>query len=158
MDDINAKIDLLLAERRPDRYEKEGGDGWLDEIADDIEPLISETDARSLLATSLVRQREGSKTRAANQAIRQLREPQQPLDGWWSMQNLPIKVGKERVAFRAATSVDLRQFAQDERRSASQEHVTREQTCTAAEWLADLMDGQGIVAAADLDLGEAEAA
>lgn len=150
MTDRNALIDLRLNECRPDRYD-EATDGWLDDIAAEVADMIADDDARFLHARSLVRRREGEKTKSANKLLRQIFEDKQfPLD-WMDMANLPIAVDKERVALRAVTSADLRQFANDERRAAANDFSTRNTTCEAAEWIADLMDSNGYRFGADIE-------
>lgn len=92
-----------------------------------------------------------AKTKSANKLLREIHATQQfPLD-WMDAQCLPIAVGKERVALRAVTSADLRQFANDERRTAANDFSTRNATCEAAEWIADLMDSNGYRFGADIE-------
>jgi hypothetical protein len=50
-----------------------------------------------------------------------------------------VKVIEERVALRATTPKDLRDFATEERRRAGKDFATRNSTCENAEWLADQM-------------------
>lgn len=152
--DPKAEVDRLLAARRPDRYELEGGDDWLDRIADEIESMIPEAEARAIAARQMVRFREGQKTKAANRVLREVFQSQQPPLDWLDTLNLPIAVGKERVALRAATSVDFRNFANDERRRAASDFAARNDTCEAAEWLADVMDAEGVTFCRDLRLDQ----
>lgn len=148
--DRNAVIDLRLNECRPDRYD-EGSDQWLDDIAAEVADMIPDDDARFQYARTLVRRREGEKTKNANKLLRQIFDDKQFPLGWLDMANLPIAVGKERVALRAVTSADLRQFANDERRAAANDFSTRNATCEAAEWIADLMDSNGYRFGADIE-------
>lgn len=141
MTDTSHLIDELLAERRPDRYEVQGGDEWLDDIADEIEGLIP--NAREIAARMLVRRRETQKTRSTNRLLREIHESGAfPLD-WFDLLNLPIVVGKERVALRAATAEDFRQFATEERRRAANDFAARNSACEGAEWIAEFMEANG---------------
>lgn len=150
MNELNAAIDKLLADRRPDRYE-EGSSEWLDDIAAEVAWLIPEDDARYRAARLTVGRREGEKTKSANKLLREIHATQQwPLD-WMDCLTLPIAVGKERVALRAVTSADLRQFANDERRIAASDFSVRNATCEAAEWLADQMDANGYRFGGDIE-------
>lgn len=152
MTDITGKVDQLLAERRPDRYHTDGGDEWLDEIADEIEMLIPEAEARAVAARQIVRRREGQKTKDSNRLMRSIHDSGQlPMD-WLETLRLPIVVGKERVAMRAATAVDFRAFANEERRRAANDFASRNATCEAAEWIADLMDANGFDFGSDIHI------
>lgn len=139
-------IDLLLAERRPDRYEPEGGDEWLDSITAEIAVEIDPDEAVWELARREVKTREGEKTKSANRLLREIGETKQlPLD-WLDQLHLPIAVGKERVALRAATPADLRLFANEERRRAASDFTARNATCEGAEWLADHLESGEVAA------------
>lgn len=148
--DLNGRIDSLLAERRPDRYEVESGSEWLDEIADEIAPYIPMSEAQFRSARLIVGNRERVKTQRTNQIIRQIAKSGQLPIGWLETINLPLAVGKERVALRAITPQDLKDFAQVERRSAANEFSTRNETCEAAEWIADQMVAVGVVEGREL--------
>lgn len=154
MNDLNDLIDMLLAERRPDRYEPEGGGEWLDEIADEIASKIPAATAQQHLASTLVQRREGVKTQRANRIIRDIGRTGQQILGWLDAMSLPLAVAKERVAMRALTNSDLDQFAIDERRTAANDFATRNETCEAAEWLASRMRIDGAVFLADLRLDD----
>lgn len=150
MPDLTGEIDRLLTERRPDRYEVEGGDEWLDTIADEVGPSISVAEARFIAARSQVRRREGEKLKATNRLLREIHESGEvPLD-WLDTAHLPVAVGKERVALRAMRAEDFRTFAGDERRRAANDFTTRNESCAAAEWLADRMDATGTELLVDL--------
>jgi hypothetical protein len=153
---INSEVDRLLAEHRPDRYEVDGGDEWLDDVADLVESLIPEAEARAIAARQFVRRREGIKTKSTNRLLREITQSHQlPLD-WFELMNLPLAVGKERVALRACRSEDFRAFAAEERRRTLNDMAARNETCEATEWLADQMDATGTEYARDLDLDEGE--
>lgn len=154
MTNYHAEIDQLLTERRPDRYELEGGDDWLDLIADEIRELIPEAEARAIVARQFVRRRETEKLKAANRLLREIFEARQlPID-WLESMCLPISVGKERVALRAAEPFDFRTFANEERRRAAADFASRNRTCEAAEWIADQMDAIGATFGRELKLDE----
>lgn len=150
MNELTALVDELLADRRPDRYD-DGSAEWLDDIAAEVAPLIPEDDARYRAASMIVRRREGEKTKSANKLLREIYDSKQFPLGWLDYCSLPIAVGKERVALRAVTSADLRQFANDERRTAANDFSTRNATCEAAEWIADVMDSNGYRFGADIE-------
>lgn len=156
MSDWNPEIDRLLAERRPDRYEPDGGDEWLDGIADEVAPLIPASRAQVLAAGQAVRQRETQKLRHANRLLREIYETRQLPLGWMDCLTFPISVGKERVALRACTAKDLQGFASDERRDAAKEFTTRNLTCEAAEWIADQLIAAGAKYARELQLEPGE--
>lgn len=159
MSNYKAEIDQLLNERRPDRYEPEGGDEWLDLIVDEVANSIPVAEARALAARQLVRNRETSKLRAANRIIREIGINRLlPMD-WLDTVHLPISVGKERVSLRAATPNDFRRFATEERRRAASDFTSRNQTCEAAEFIADHMDATGARSGRELTFDiEADAA
>ena len=148
--ELNARIDVLLAERRPDRYEPGISDEWLDDVATEIADDIPESEARQRHARSLVGNREGTKTRTTNKLLREIYEARQLPLAWLELLNLPLAVGKERVALRSCAAADFKEFAQVERRSASIEFASRHETCEAAEWLADEMTTQGVTFGKDL--------
>lgn len=153
MSEINGEVDRLLAEHRPDRYAKDGGDGWLDDVADLVAGLIPEAEARVIHARSLVRAREAQKLKTANRVLRDVFDSRQlPLD-WLDLLSLPIAVGKERVALRACTPEDFRQFAVEERRRAAGDFTARNHTCEAAEWMAEQMLAEGAATGAETRLG-----
>ena len=152
MIDLTERIDQLLAERRPDRYEPNGDDAWLDDIADEVAHLIPEAEARVRYALAEVRRREGQQAKSANRLLREIHSTgAAPLD-WMDLANLPIVVGKERIALRVVQPFELRDFAGDERRRASGDFAARNETCVAAEWIADQMDAHGVTVARDLAL------
>lgn len=158
MSDLHAKIERLLAEKRPDRYEREGGTDWLDDVAAEISADIPDWQARTLAASQMVRQREGVLTKRTNELVRQIAKTGQwPLD-WFELHHFPLAVDKERVAIRAVTARDLEVFAVDERRRAASDFATRNETCEAAEWLAKEMESTGASTLGELDLPEADVA
>lgn len=152
------EIDQLLRDRRPDRYHPnvEGDTEWLDNIAEEVAPLIPDAKVREVFARKLVGQREGQATRSTNAFIREIEKSGQPPLDWFDYANDPISVitrefsggrevvTEERVALRATTSRDFRLFAIEERRRAANEFATRNSTCEAAEWIADQIDLAGV--------------
>lgn len=137
------QIDKLLAEMRPDRYVKDGGDEWLDEVSDAVASLIPDAEAREIAASQAVRRREGALTKSTNRLLREIYEAGQPPLDWLETLHLPLATGKERVALRAVTENDFLVFARDERRAAANDFASRNETCQAAEWLAVQMKSQG---------------
>lgn len=157
MTDYHSEIDRLLGERRPDRYEPDGGDEWLDLIADEIQYLIPESEARAIVARQAVRRRETDKLRAANRLLREIYDSKQlPVD-WLDTMSLPMGVAKERVALRAARPGDFRNFANEERRRAAADFASRNRTCEAAEWIADCMEVGGVKFGRDINILEGAA-
>lgn len=159
---LRKKIDYLLCERRPDRYDVRHHDddaaevdaidsSWLDEIADEIADEIPTSQILSL-ARNLVRQREGAATRSANSLIRKYeKDGQLPLD-WWGYERFPVavvtrtqregkdpEVKEERVALGAMTPTDFIAFATEERVRAARDFASRNATCDAAEDIARSM-------------------
>lgn len=154
MSDINTLVDSLLTERRPDRYEVDGGDAWLDEIAAEVENLIPQSEASAIAARQIVRRREGQKTKDTNRLLREIKNTGQlPLD-WFETMNWPLAVDKERVALRAATPQDFDAFAIGERRRAANDFASRNETCEAAEWIAGVMKTTGAKYGRDLSLDD----
>lgn len=159
MKELRAEINTLLRERRPDRYTVGGGDEdsekWLLRIAEEIEPLIPEIEAKAVLARTLVRQEEGKATRRGNQFFRYYAlTGQLPLfwaeDGAWPISVIgtdpddPSKKIEERVALRAATRTDARAFANEERRRAAGDFASRNAACVGAEMIADGTEAAGL--------------
>lgn len=141
MTTINAAIDQLLAERRPDRYGPNDM-SWLDEIGEEINGGMTELEARQIATRTLVRQRETQKIRQGNRVLREMfkahNDGQDELDEleWMTSIQLPIVVGDQRVALRAVTADDLEDFANEEERRANVDHGVRLSTCEAARWFA----------------------
>jgi hypothetical protein len=150
MSEITEAIDLLLSERRPDRFKMVGGDEWLEEIEDEIGLLIPVDDSRRIAARLLVRRREGQKLRSGNQFLREMGETVQLTLDLVDGLRLPIRVGPEHIMLGAATPQDLRLFAAEERDRAATDAATRYRTCEAAELLADRMDSEHAATLADL--------
>lgn len=147
---LTIRIDELLAEYRPDRYEVAGGDDWLDRVAEEVAPLISASEAQFQLARDLVSKREKSATQRTNEVLRGIKAQAQLPGDWDAIKTLPIAFGKGRVALRAVTPQDLRDFAAQERRSAAKEFTVRNETCEAAEWIADQMIATGAASGREL--------
>lgn len=151
MTELVGRVDELLAERRPDRYETVSGDEWLDQIAAEVQDLVPIAQAQYRSARMVVGQREGNKTRRTNKLLREIyRSGQLPLD-WLQTLNLPLAVGKERVAIRACVPKDFESFAVEERRTAARDFTVRHETCEAAEWIATQMVAAGISYGRQLD-------
>lgn len=146
----NAEIDALLDRARPDRYDVDDH-AWRDPVVAAIATRIPPRQAAQVAAERLVADREGRATRSANELLRRVgKERQWPLpDMADDLADRPISVGSERVCLRAATSLDLRTWAIDERRDAAQEFAARSMACDGAEWLADEMDAKGLGQFAD---------
>ncbi len=151
MTDLAGRIDELLAERRPDRYQTVSGDDWLDQIAAEVKSMVPAAQAQYRSARMIVGQREGIKTRRTNKLLRDIfKSGELPLD-WLQTLTLPLAVGKERVAIRACTPDDFERFAVEERRSAARDFSVRHETCEAAEWIAKQMVAAGIQSGQQLD-------
>lgn len=141
--DWQDKVDVLLNERRPDRYTPGVDDEWLDIVAQEVAELIPERDARAIAARLRVGRREGDKTRQTNKLLREIHQSGElPLD-WMETMNLPLAAGKERVALRACSPEDFEEFAIVERKNAGRDFAQRNATCEAAEWIAEHMRGNG---------------
>ena len=142
MDELKAAIDELLTEQRPDRYEPSEA-SWLDSVADQVKDLVSPEHAVFKFARKTVGDRERAKTQSTNKLLRDVHTSGEfPLE-WLETLHLPLAVGKERVALRACTAQDFRDFANQERRVASNDFATRNASCEAAEWIADQMTDNG---------------
>ncbi len=135
---VRDQIRVAIYERRPDRYTPGGDDSWLDDIAEEFAPQIAASDAQRRAARSIVGDLEGNATRSTNRILREtLTQP--PLD-WEFFRNSPLAVGNERVAIRACTAQDFRQFAVEEQARADADYRVREQTVKAAVAIAELME------------------
>lgn len=145
-------IPALLDKVRPDRYDPTDHT-WQAKVVSRVAAEISEFEARKLAADKLVTAVEARATRRTNALLRDVfRSGQFPLD-WWDAMAWPLAVSDaERVALRAATTEDLRRFAQRERRSASQEFTARSDACEGAEFLANLMVKQKVKVASKLTI------
>ena len=153
--DINALIDRLLREQRPDRYEY--GDAWLDDVAECLpDDLVPADEVRRYLKRKLVSERETVATRAANRLLRQIGETGQLVLDWWEQANDPIAIEteftddngkvhkiKERVTLRAASPDDFRAFSRTERERADRDHKARLAACDGADFVADAMERAG---------------
>ncbi len=141
-EDLNATIDRLLDEHRPDRYVATDRD-WREPVYLSVAPLVPVQEAQQLHAREVVDRRETQSTRGVNRLLRGIGQSGQwPLD-WLDVADRPLSVGPERVRLEEATESDLRTWAVDERRDASQEHVARSQACDGAEWCAAQMEAGG---------------
>ena len=159
---IRKRIDWLLYENRPDRYDvrhtTEADDDsdvsaeWLDDIAEQITDDLPTVEALTLLARNLVRQREGQATRSANKLLRRFAQDGQLMLGWWEQERQPVavitrtqregrdpEIREERVALGAMTPQDFRAFANEERIRAGRDFAARNSTCDAAEDIAEQM-------------------
>lgn len=147
----NAEIDALLDQHRPDRYAA-SDHRWRDPVIAAIAGRIPARQAAQVAAERLVADREGRSTRSANEMLRKIgMERQWPLPEMADdLGDRPISVGDQRVCLRAATAVDLRSWAIDERRDAARDFAARSAACDGAEWLADEMDARKITAFGDL--------
>lgn len=147
---LNLEIRRALDERRPDRYAPGDSDTdkWLDELAEEFAPMIAVQEAQRRAARAIIANLEAAKTRQTLTIVRQCKL-QPPLD-WDFFRALPLVVGNERVAIRAVTSNDWRQFAQEEKGRTDEEHSIRMATVEGALWLADYMDQQGFATGTDL--------
>ncbi len=138
MESLNAHIDALLDEHRPERYDV-GDKTWRAAIYAEVERLVPDREARRIAASQLVDQREGVATRGANDLLRQIgRMRQWPLD-WMEQGVRPLSVGSERVRLADGTVDDLARWAIEERRVAAQDFAARSFACDGAEWCAEQM-------------------
>lgn len=141
---LGVYVDWQLIEHRPDRYEV-GDTSWREPVYAQIAALIPEREAKLVAAKQFIDQREGMATRQANQRLRDIGRTGNWPDSWDDELDghHPIAVGDVRVCLRAATADDLRSWAIDERRRASQDFAARVLACDGAEWVADQMDASG---------------
>lgn len=170
---LRKEIDRLLAEKRPDRYtvrdsvtddeetdsldvEVDEGTDWLDKIADEVADLVPDDEVRKLYARKMVGQQEGKATGRANRLLRRIHRTGQLVLGWFDVKDDPVavitktyqpgkrpKVLEERVALRAMTPRDFRDFAEVERKRAADDFSARNETCNGAVWVADQMSAAG---------------
>lgn len=157
LSEIRKRIDELLHDSRPDRYDVHGGDDgidveWLNIVADKIAVGLDIEDVLKQFSRNLVRQREGQATKSANKLLRRFAlDGQLPL-GWWEMDRQPVaivtrkqrpggdpEVREERVAVGALTAKDLLAFANEERIRAGRDFSARNAACDGAEQIAEQM-------------------
>jgi len=129
---------------------------WLDGIAGEVADLVPEAEVRKLYARKIVGQQEGRATRRANNLLRTIHRTGQLVLGWFGVKDDPVavitrtaekdkkpRVKEERVALRAMTPTDFRDFATEERRRAAGDFSARNDACSGAEWIADHMTVAG---------------
>jgi hypothetical protein len=129
---------------------------WLDDIAAEVEDLVPDEELRKLYARKIVGQQEGKATTRANKLLRKIHRFGQLVLGWYGVKDDPVavvtrtvgpdgqsKVREERVALRAMTARDFRDFATEERRRAANDFSARNDACAGAEWVADQMTVAG---------------
>lgn len=139
-----------------DVEETEEETSWLDEIADEVADLVPEEEVRKLYARKVVGQEEGRATRRANGLLRKIKQTGQLVLTWFDVKDDPVavvtrivepgkrdRIREERVALRAMTPRDLRDFATEERRRAAGDFAARNATCEGAEMVADWMTRGG---------------
>lgn len=152
--------ELMMEDAQP--YEFDASDvattDWLDGVVDDVAGMLPEEEVqvRQVFARGVVAQIEGTACRAANREIRRLYDERQLNLAWLDNVNLPLSIetrepvwgGQNRVRVRttrvrlgAMTDADFDAFEIAERRRASREFRTRNDTCDAAQWIAEQMRG-----------------
>ena len=139
-----------------DVEETEEETSWLDEIADEVADLVPDEEVRKLYARKVVGQEEGRATRRANGLLRKIKQTGQLVLTWFDIKDDPVavvtrtvepgkrdRIKEERVALRAMTPTDFRDFATEERRRAAGDFAARNATCEGAELVADWMTRGG---------------
>ncbi len=111
---VRKEIDVLLKQRRPDRYimsertseagelpnldtlmdpdAEDNSSAWLDQVAADIDHLIPDAQARRLLARRLVGRQEGNQVQRSHRLLRKIKETGQLVMGWWGSEDEPVAV------------------------------------------------------------------
>lgn len=151
-------IPALLDAARPDRYDPTDKT-WMSPVVDMVADCILIEEARSIAAVRLVSVAEATATKGTNRLLREIAETGAwPLD-WFDAMRWPLAVeAGERVALRAASAEDFRKFAARERRAASLDFTSRNESCEGALFVADAMEAQRVERAFDLQLPDGEAA
>lgn len=129
---------------------------WLDSIADEVAHMVPDAEVRKLYARKVVGQQEGKATSRANRLLRKIHRTGQMVLDWWGVEDDPVAVitrvtepgqrprrKDERVALRAMTPRDFRDFAMEERKRAADDFSARNDTCSGAERVADWMTEAG---------------
>lgn len=151
--ELRHEVEALLGLDRPDRYEA-GDTGWMDRAMDYAASRVPASTARAVYAETFVKGVESNQLRASNKLLREVfRSKEFPFD-WIEQFRTPVSVGKDRVTLAAATPRDLDAFATEERRRAARDFTSRNETCEAAEWLAEQMQAQGADRLDRLDVSE----
>lgn len=144
-DELNQRIDAALSAVRPDRYEP-GGD-WIRPVIADFAADMSVFEARQIAAETIVRRREAEATKRVNRMLKGLVAAGQytlPLD-WFLYANEPVALEREddkgrivrvRVALRAMTADDWRDFSLHGRVAAQHRLDAEMSMYEAAEWIA----------------------
>jgi hypothetical protein len=159
-----------MDEERPSRYvvSDSGGDGefespecddgveWMDRVAERVHGLIPDGEAKRRFARREVGMIETANLRRGNKYLRDLGANSQLDLGLLGCMSYPVsvchRIVKEgersqtrvvRVRIESLTSSDLRVFAESERRRAAKDFAVRNETCEAAERLADEVDECG---------------
>ena len=145
-EELTAIVDGLLRVNRPDRYEP--GADWLDRVAEMVENKITITEAKRLAARQIVGHREGRATKAVNRFLKTLKQGREFAlpETWAPFSDEPVafeefdetgtKTKRIRVAFRAMTSGDWKQFSLHGRIEAQHRFDAEMAMYDAADWLA----------------------
>lgn len=144
--------DRWLLEHRPDRYVDQE---WIEEGVEALYLLFPEDDEdpRKTQTREYLSKRETSATHRANKILRSFAETGQLELHWKTTANEPLAIVytiadddgeeqkiQERVALRALTPLDLRNFASAEHESTENDHKARLRTCDGARLMADDME------------------
>lgn len=138
------RISELLDQYRPDRYDP-ADKSWQEPVRQMVAAEMDINEALAIAAARLVSTADATATKQTNKMLREIAETGEwPLD-WMCCLAWPLAIDEnERVAIRAATSDDFRRFANRERRAASLDFVSRNQSCEGALEVAGRMEAQQV--------------
>jgi len=143
-------------EQPQDTEQDRDGVGWMEEVIEMVVDIVPQDEVRQLYAERMVRSREGHKTQNGNRLIRKLADSGQHVLGWLECRRIPVaivtretlwggnvRISDQRVALEALNKNDLERFEIHERRRASKDFSTRNDTCDAAQKIREMLIAVG---------------
>lgn len=160
--EINALIDDLLAQHRPERYEADEKD-WMGpvvvRVVKELQRQKSADEVALDAAKRRVYQREGQATKRANKELRKISETGQLPFGWgegdwrtflYDILHLPMSIARQRVRFGAASAADLTDWELESAREQDKRNKAEAAAREGARILAEMLDRQNVRRVEDL--------
>lgn len=164
--DLTDLIDELLADNRPERYD-DGEREWQDPVIDKVADIVAQKPQENLAdyARRRVRAREGQAVTKLKNILREIFDNGRLPLGWgegeWKqlyqdVLHLPLKIGKSRVQFGAATTADWEQWIGEHQEEADQRAAADQRTGNGGRMILDWMLDQRVNRTDDLRPIESE--